>query len=347
MVRIGLVGFPGSGKTTLFNALTGLDAPVGFGGDLRVGAVKVPDPRLDWISAAVQPRKTTHAEVVFCDVPGEYAAGRRSLSDKALRQIREQDALCLVLRDFDNPALDEAPDPLGEMYAFVSECVLADLDVVERRLQRMSKEKSDLREQKQLEEIKGKLEEEVPLRLLGSEVVHRNLLRGYAFLTDKPLLAVLNQSEEKSGGDPPVEFAREIERGGARVLALCASIESEISRLDPDDQADFLEDMGMSEPVLHRFIRASHNLLDVISFFTVSKEEVRAWTIRRGTSARQAAGRVHSDMERGFIRAEIVPFEVFEKHGSWSAVKAANEMRVEGAGYVLQDGDIMQVRFNV
>ncbi len=347
-MKIGLVGFPGSGKTTLFNALTGMDVPVGFGGELRVGTVKVPDRRVDRLSEIFRPKKTTHAEVVFCDVPGEHGAKGQGLSRKALQQIRDQDALCLVLRDFDNPGIQGDPDPEGELYSFVSECLLADLEIVERRLARLRKERSEKREVEQLELLKAKLEAEVPLRLIAEEEADKRFLRGYALLTDKPLLVVLNRREEHAGAAGlPDELSRRIEAVGARGLALSASVEAEIARLDPKDQEVFLADMGMTEPVLHRFVRAAYHLQDLISFFTVGKEDVRAWTITKGTAARRAAGTIHSDLERGFIRAEITPYDVFVQYGSEAAVKDAGRLRVEGAGYVVQDGDIMHVRFNV
>lgn len=346
-VKIGLVGFPGSGKTTLFNSLTGMDVPVGFGGELRVGAVKVPDPRVDWLSKVYEPKKTTYAEVVFCDVPGEHGAGRQGLSKKALQQVRSQDALCLVLRDFQNPSIEGEPDPAADLYSFTSECILADLELVERRIERMKKEKHDKRELDQFEAVKRELESETPLRLLGDDSIDRGLLRGYSFLTEKPLMVVVNRSEEDAAAGMPEALNELVSSMGAEGLALSASVEAEIARLDPGDQEEFLSDLGMKEPVLNRFVQAAYRLLDLISFFTVGDDEVRAWTIRRGTKAKQAAGRIHSDLERGFIRAEITPYEVFERYGSESAVKEAGELRVEGAGRVIEDGEIVHVRFNV
>jgi len=346
-MKIGLVGFAGSGKTTVFNAMTGLDVPTGFGGEVRLGTVRVPDPRITALSAIFSPKKTTFAEMNFCDIPGEYGAENRGLSSRSLQQIREQDALCLVLRDFVNPALESGPDPAGDLEAFHQECILADLGIVERRLDRARKERSDPAEIAAFETMVQALEAERPLRLIPSETLNRSLLRGYALLTDRPLLVVVNRDESRAAEPlPPKLDVRVAELGGAG-LVLSASVEAEITSLDPEDQQAFLDDLGLSGSALHRFIRAAYGLLDLISFFTVGEDEVRAWTIRRGTRAREAAGRIHTDLERGFIRAEVMPYEEFMVHGSERAMKEAGKLRVEGKDYVVQDGDILHVLFNV
>ncbi len=346
-MRFGLAGFPGSGKTTLFNAMTGLDAPVGYGGEVRVGTVRVPDSRLDFLSRAISPKKTTPATINLRDVPGEHGGTPTVLSPRALQEIRDRNALCLVLRDFPNPALEADPDPLAELRAFHDECVLADLAVAERRLDRARKERADVREIDAFETCAAALEEGRALRLLSAAELHRGFLKGYGLLTDLPLLAAVNVDEERAGEGLPEGLADEIDEMGGAAMVLSASVEAEIAMLDPDDQAEFLEDLGLAEPILARFIRTAYGLLDLISFFTLGNEDVRAWTIRRGTAARTAAGRVHSDMERGFIRAEIIPYEAFARYGSEQAVKEARLMRVEGKEYVVADGDIVRVRFNV
>ena len=346
-MKVGLVGFAGSGKTTVFNTMTGLDVPTGFGGDVRLGRVSVPDARIDALSRIFKPRKTTYAEITFCDIPGEHGADRKGLSRKALQQIRDQEALCLVLRDFVNPALESDPDPAADLEAFHTECVLADLEIVERRLERGKKEKADPLEMAAFELLRATLEEGRPVRSLTAEPLNRDLLRGYVLLTDRPLLVALNRSEEKAAEGVPAALATRLAELGAGALALSAHVEAEIASLEPADQAAFLEDLGLSEPALSRFIRTAYGLLDLISFFTVGEDEVRAWTIRRGTRARQAAGRIHSDLERGFIRAEVTPYEVFMQYGSEAAAKEAGRLQLEGKDYVVADGDIMSIRFNV
>ena len=346
-MKIGLVGFAGSGKTTVFNIMTGLDVPVGFGGEVRLGIVKVPDDRIDALSKVFSPKKTTFAEISFCDIPGEHGADQKGLSPKALQQIRDQEALCLVLRDFENPALEGAPDPLGDLEAFQTESVLADLDIVERRLDRAKKDKPDALELAAFEKMKATLEEERPLRLLSPEELNRDLLAGFALLTDRPLLVAVNCGEEHASKPLSDALAARIDELGAAGLVLSASAEAEIAGLDADDQAAFLEDLGLAESALSRFIRTAYGLLDLISFFTVGEDEVRAWTIRRGTKARPAAGKIHSDLERGFIRAEVTPYDLFMELGSEQAVKEAGRLQVEGKDYVVADGDIMHVRFNV
>jgi hypothetical protein len=346
-MRIGLVGFAGSGKTTVFNAMTGLDAPVGFGGEVRVGTVKVPDPRIDALSALFSPKRTTYAEIVFCDIPGEHGAERRGLSPRALQQIRDQEALCLVLRDFPNPALDAGADPPGELEAFHAECVFADLEVVERRLERARKERSSGPEIAAFERMRATLEKELPLRAIPWSELNREVLRGYGFLSDKPLLVVVNRAEERAGEPMPAELSGRLAELRAGGLVLSASIESEIAALDPEEQAAFLCALGLEQPALSRFIREAYGLLDLISFFTVGSDEVRAWTVRRGTRARRAAGKIHTDLERGFIRAEVIPFDTFMAHGSEEAVRSAGLLQVEGKDYLVSDADLLSIRFNV
>lgn len=342
-----LAGFAGSGKTTLFNAMTGLDVPVGYGGEVRVGTVRVPDPRMDTLARAYSPGKTIHATINLRDVPGEYGAGSQVLSAGALHQIRDREALCLVLGDFRNPALDRDPDPLADLQAFHAECVLSDLGIAERRLDRARKERADVQEIGAFETAVAALEDGRALRLVARTALARRFLKGYGLLTDLPLLAAVNVEEDRAGDPLDAELAAEIAAMGGAAMVLSASVEAEIAALDPDDQEEFLEDLGLSQPALARFIRAAYTLVDLVSFFTVGPDEVRAWTIRRGTVARAAAGRVHSDMERGFIRAEIIPYELFAEFGSEQAVRNAGRIRVEGREYVMCDGDIMRVRFNV
>ncbi|MFN8581046.1 MAG: DUF933 domain-containing protein [Gemmatimonadaceae bacterium] len=346
-MKIGLVGFAGSGKTTVFNTMTGLHVPVGYGGELRLGTVRVPDERIDALSKIFNPKKTTYAEMSFCDVPGEHGAEKKGLSAKALQQIRDQDALCLVVRDFVNPAVEGDPNPLLDLENFHTECVFADLQVIERRLDRARKENAPKQEIAVFERMRVTLEDARPLRSLSTAELDRGPLRGYGFLTDRPLLVALNRDESRAAEPMPANMQARIDELQAAGLVLSASVEAEIAGLPPDEQAAFLDDLGLHESALARFIRTSYGLLDLISFFTVGPDEVRAWTIRRGTRAREAAGRIHSDLERGFIRAEVIPYAVFIAHGTEHAVKEAGKLQLEGKEYVVQDGDIMHVRFNV
>ena len=346
-MKVGLVGFAGSGKTTVFNTLTGLHVPVGFGGDLHLGAVKVPDARIAALSSVFKPKKTTYGEIVFCDIPGERGAENKGLSKKALAPIREQEVVCLVLRAFPNPALESDPDPGAELEAFHTECILADLELVERRLDRAKKDKPSSLELAAFERMKTTLEHEWPLRSLDAGALNRDFLKGFGFLTDRPLLVALNRSESEAAAPLPEKLAARLKELHAAGLVLSASVEAEIAAMPPADQPAFLADLGLAESAVARFIRTAYGLLDLISFFTVGEDEVRAWPIKRGTPARHAAGKIHSDLERGFIRAEVIPYAVFTKYGSEHAVRDAGHLQVEGKDYIVQDGDILHIRFNV
>ena len=244
-------------------------------------------------------------------------------------------------------AIEGDPDPAGDLEAFHTECLFADLEIVERRLERAKKERTEPQEVAAFEVMKSTLEGERPLRVLDVEELNRDYVRGYGLLTDRPLLVALNREETEAGEPLSEAMAARLQELDAAGLVLSASVEAEIAGLEPEDRAAFLEDLGLSEPALARFIRTAYSLLDLISFFTVGEDEVRAWTIRRGTRARQAAGRIHSDLERGFIRAEVTAYEIFMECGSEQAVKDAGRLQVEGKDYVVSDGDIMHVRFNV
>jgi hypothetical protein len=346
-MKIGLVGFAGSGKTTVFNTMTGLAVPVGFGGEVRLGTVRVPDERIDALSKIFSPKKTTYAEISFCDMPGEHGSDKKGLSPRGLQQIRDQEALCLVLRDFENPMLDGDADPSADLEAFHAECIFADLEIVEKRLERLRKERGDAREIAAFELALETLEGERPLRAIPEADLDRSLLKGYGILSDRPLLVAVNRAEERAAEPMPDDLATRIDQLGAAGLALCASLEADIAGMEAEEQREFLADLGLDESALARFIRTAYGLLDLVSFFTVGPDEVRAWTIRRGTRSQKAAGKIHSDLERGFIRAEVIPYDVFMEHGSEQAVKDAGKMQVEGKTYVVSDGDIMHIRFNV
>ena len=252
-----------------------------------------------------------------------------------------------MLRDFYNPALEGDPDPLGDLNAFHTECVFADHQIVENRLDRARKERLDQLEIAAFEIMLSALESERALRSIPESELHRKYLKGFGLLSDRPLLVALNRAEELAAEPMPDDLAKRVEELQAAGLTLSARVEADIASIKSEDQAEFLSDLGLLESAIGRLIRTAYGLLDLISFFTVSEEEVRAWTLRRGTKACRAAGKIHSDLERGFIRAEVTPYDVFMEYGSEGAVKDAGKLRVEGKDYVVSDGDIMHVRFNV
>ena len=346
-MKAGLVGYSQSGKTTLFNALTGLHKGGASGrGQVNLGAIKVPDPRIDKLSAMFRPKKTTFAEMRFVDVPGPAGKGS-GLDAESLRALAEVDAFCLVVRGF--PALDGTPaDPARELADFDAELVLHDLAIVEKRLDRLRKEHGKgTGEFHELERLHGQLDQGLPLRLMTWSDAEEKELAHFGFLSRRPLLVAVNVGEAEAAAPPPpaVEEASRARRADA--ISLCASVEAEIADLDPAEQPAFLESLGLAEPARARFIRAAYHLLDLVSFFTVGEDEVRAWPIRRGDKAPRAAGRIHSDLERGFIRAEVVHYDDFVALGSEAKARHEGKLRLEGKEYVVQDGDILNIRFSV
>lgn len=348
-MKVGIAGFPRSGKTTIFNALSGQHADVGgFTDKVHLGSIKVPDPRIDWLSEHFTPRKTTYAEMVFVDFPPPADGGSSGALDQAtLTQMREVDALVQVVRGFIDPILAEEPDPVRDLSNFKGELILNDLGIVEKRLERLKKEKGKEREVALLQRCKDALDAETPLRLVEFASEDIAALSGFGFLSRLPMMVVLNVGENGVGADIPPAFAATLEAEKVEGLALSGKIEMEIAALEADDRQGFLEDLGLQEPARDRFIRAAYRLLDQISFLTAGEDEVRAWTIRRGTPAVKAASKIHSDIERGFIRAEVTAFEDFKQHGSDAKCREVGKLRLEGKEYVVQDGDIVHFRFNV
>jgi ribosome-binding ATPase len=347
-MKIGIVGFPHAGKTTVFNALTGLHAAVGGYGDPskpNLGTIKVPDARLDRLTEIFSPRKTTFAEVVFVDFPGGERGG--VLDQSTLVQMRDADALVQVVRGFADPSIPEAPDAVRDIGSFQSELVLADLAILEKRLERLRKEKGKEQEAELVERCKDALEQETPLRRIELSPADERTLSGFGLLSRLPLMVVVNVAEGDAAA-PLSDGARAaLEAAGLTGIALCAQIEMEIAGLEPADRDGFLTDLGLTEPARDRFIQAAYGLLDLISFLTSGEDEVRAWPIRRGTTAVRAAGKIHSDIERGFIRAEVVAYEDFVRLGSDAKCREAGKLRLEGKDYLVQDGDIIHFRFNV
>ena len=353
-MKVGLVGFAGAGKTTIFNALTGLAAEVGGYGareKANVGVIKVPDPRVDKLAGIYNPKKRTFAEISFVDVAGPQAGESErqesGLDPKLVQHMREADALVHVVRAFDSAMLSQPPDPARDIRAFDDELILTDMVQIENRIARLMKEKDSTRERELLERLKAALEEEQPLRdveLASEEMV---TIAGFRFLSLKPVLLLLNVSEESASEGPPPEVIESAESKGLSVIAMSGKAEMEIAELDPEEQREFLQDMGIAEPARDRFIRAAYDLLDLISFLTVGEDECRAWTISRGTTAQKAAGKIHSDIERGFIRAEVARFEDLIELGSEARCREQGKLRLEGKEYIVRDGDVINYRFNV
>ncbi len=347
-MRAGLVGYTQTGKTTLFNALTGQAAATGVGGRSdkpNLGVIKVPDPRVDKLTEMYKPRKTVFAEVRFVDVPGPRNKGR-GLDSSTLQSLREVDALTLVLRGF--PGLDgTAADPVQEMNDFEAELTINDQIVVEKRLARLQKEQAKGIEVETLASCLEVLSEGKALRSMQLRPEQEAVMASYGFVSRQPILAVANVAEDQAANPPAQDLINAASLRGIEVMSVCASIEAEIARLPVEEQGEFLQSLGLSEPASAKFVRHAYGLLDYISFFTVGPDEVRAWTTRRGDCAPRAAGRVHSDMERGFIRAEVMKYEEFLQAGSEQKLKEQGKFHVEGKNYVVQDGDMLCFRFNV
>jgi ribosome-binding ATPase len=352
-MKIGIVGFAGAGKTTVFNTLTGLSAEVGgYGGKdkANLGNIKVPDTRVDALGDIYKTRKRTFAEIGFVDVAGPEAGDQRGssgLDGKLVNNMREVDALVHVVRGFENAALTQAADPARDIAGFDSELILADLILVENRLTRMKKEKANPREQELFERCKEALEAERPLRDIDFDDEAAQMLAGFRFLSQKPLLLLLNVAEGDIAADVPSAIANAAQERNTTLISMCGLAEMEIAQLSPEEQGDFLKDLGVAEPARDRFIRAAYGMLDLISFLTAGEDECRAWPVRRGVKAQRAAGKIHSDIERGFIRAEVVSYADFIEYKTEAKCKEAGKLRLEGKEYIVQDGDIIHFRFNV
>jgi hypothetical protein len=345
-VKVGLTGFPGAGKTTVFAALTGL-RPAPGERKAQIGTIKVPDARVEALAKIHNPKKTTLAEVTFVDFPPPLNATKKAVLDQEMiTALRDADALVQVVRGFPDVACVRAT-PADDIQSFSTELALADLGQIEKKVERMKKEKGGERELALFERLKLALEEGKLLRTLGLNADEQNQLAGFAFLSLRPLLVVLNVPEADVAKPVPAEVAAAAREAGADALVLSAAVESEVAELDAGDRQAFLADLGLEESARDRFIRASYALLDLISFLTAGEDECRAWPMRRGLPARKAAGRIHSDIERGFIRAEVMAFDDFMRLGSEAKCREAGKLRLEGKDYVVQDGDIVHFRFAV
>jgi ribosome-binding ATPase len=356
-MQLGILGLPKAGKTTLFNTLTASQAATDkftTSDKTHIGVAKVPDPRLATMRDLFQPRKFTPATIEYVDIPGIQRGESRESLD--LAKLKTVDALVHVVRAFEDPEIphaDGAVNPARDVENVDLELVLADHTLVERRLDRLKQSSKrgmnpeEEREKRLLEEvILPALERETPLRDVTLPAEDEKRLRGFQFLSAKPMLVVLNVEEKDVALADVGRFALKL-GSAARAIVVSAPIEQEISRLDPAEQQAFLADLGLAEPSLDRLVRASYELLGYLSFFTVGEDEVRAWTIRRGTPAVEAAGTIHSDIQRGFIRAEVVFWEDLARLKTLAACRDQGLLRLEGKEYVMRDGDVAHFRFNV
>jgi GTP-binding protein YchF len=366
-LSVGIVGLPNVGKSTLFNALSSKQAEAANYAfctiEPNVGIVPVPDPRFDALVDIVKPDKTQPATCEFVDIAGlvRGASKGEGKGNAFLANIRECDAIAHVVRCFEDENVvhvDNRVDPLADIETIETELALKDLETVQKRLDRARRaakggnaiEKKAIEAAEALEKL---LDQGKPARLYdpGDDDDKKEIVRELALITRKPIFYVCNVKEDqlaRSDADPMVKKVRaHAETIGAPVVVICAKIEAEIMQLAPEDRADFLASAGLTEPGLNAVIRTGYQMLDMITYFTAGKQEVRAWTIRRGTKAPQAAGKIHTDFERGFIRAEVIWWEDRVKLGTEAAVKAAGKMGIEGKEYTVRDGDVMHFRFNV
>jgi ribosome-binding ATPase len=360
-MRLGIIGLPQSGKTTIFNALTRGDRPTTTSGgrfDVHTAVVDVPDQRVDRLSALYNPKKTTYAKVTYADIAGiDGSAGKSGLSGALLNQLSQMDGYLQVVRCFEDESVPHpsgSVDPARDIAAMDGELLINDMIVVERKLERLADERRKgagrdkalvEREIALFERLNQALADEIPLRQVQVSAEEEKTLSGFGLLTRKPILIVLNLSEGQL--PPPTD---ELMRGRVSqdpCVPLQGKLEMEIAQLPEVEAQVFLEDYDIDEPGLNKVIRFSYDLLGLQSFFTVGQDEVRAWTLRRGSTAFEAAGEVHSDLQRGFIRAEVIGVDELIDLGGLTEARAKGKLRLEGKEYIVHEGEIVHIRFNI
>ena len=363
-MKLGIVGLPNVGKSTLFNSITKAGAECANYPfctiEPNVGVVPVPDERLDALAKMYNPEKITHAVIEFVDIAGlvKGASKGEGLGNKFLSHIRETDAICEVVRCFNDSNIvhvDGSIDPVRDIETINLELIFADIETVNKRLDKARKNlkasKSYQEEVDLLEKIKENLENGISARALEFNEDEQKLVKDMFLLTTKPILYIANISEEQmenADNDPLVQKVKEYaSKENAEVIPLCVKIEEELSGLDDNDKKEMLDALGLDESGLDKVIKKSYDLLGLMSFLTAGEPEVRAWTIKKGTKAPQAAGKIHSDIERGFIKAEVISFDELMKCGSMVTAKEKGLVRQEGKDYIMQDGDIVLFKFNV
>ena len=363
-MKLGIVGLPNVGKSTMFNAITNAGAECANYPfctiEPNIGVVPVPDERLDVLTKMYNPEKTTHAVIEFVDIAGlvKGASKGEGLGNKFLSHIREVDSIVEVVRCFENANVvhvDGDINPIRDIETINLELIFADIETVDKRLDKARKmlkaEKKYQQEIDLLEKIKSVLESGKSARTINFTDEELELLKDTYLLTTKPILYIANVSEEQLGNSENDTYVQKVKEyaktENAEVIPLCVKIEEELSNLDDDDKKEMLEALGLEESGLNKVIRASYDLLGLMSFLTAGEPEVRAWTIKKGTKAPEAAGKIHSDIQRGFIRAEIVSYDDLIREGSMLAAKEKGLVRSEGKDYIMQDGDIVLFRFNV
>jgi GTP-binding protein YchF len=346
-VEVGIFGHAGAGKSTLFRALAGPGEGAAQGKGAGVCAIKVPDDRVDRLAEIFRPKKVTYISVAFHDID---AGEPDPLSTQAVAALKNVEVLVLVVRGFSDdyhPAPPGGLDPVKEFRSLSSALVLSDYLVAQKRIERMTKEAKRDAEWTGLHKAIEAFEKEVPLREVDLSGEEERALSGFRFATRLPALLVLNVAEDAMRGEAFPELDRAAAEAKVPLVRLCAKVEEEIAQLSPEEQAEFLKEMGTGRSARDTLVRGAFDAMRYISFLTVGEDEVRAWNVRRGSTAVAAAGRIHSDLEKGFIRAEVISSEDFLRCGSMAKAKTEGKLRLEGKEYVVKDGDIVHVRFNV